>query len=188
MVAPAVDFDVASTVTHPATLVVETMIERMEVIAPFLRNVDRIELVERTPLADGRLRIVRRWQGSTGALPRALRPFLDDALLAWIDTAVWTPAAGLAEWTNASCAGGVARLYECTGTSRFEPDPADPARRTQMRVAGRLVFHPDRLPGVPTFLGRQIAPQVEAFVVGVLTPNLTGLADGLQRYYDERRG
>lgn len=181
-----VDFEASGVVTHPAALVVETMIERMERIVPFLANVESIDLVERTALADGRLRIVRRWQGALSTVPRAVRPFLGRDLLAWHDIAVWTPEAGRADWTHATCAPGVARLYECTGTSRFEPDPTDPSGRTRMRVGGRLLVHPERLPGVPSFLGRGLAPQVESFVVALITPNLTGLADGLQRYFDGR--
>lgn len=141
-----VDFEAAGAVAHPAPLVLETMLERMDVISPFLRNVERIETVERAPTDDGRLRIVRRWQGSANAAPRAVRPFLGADVLAWLDTALWAPAAGRADWSHTSCATSVAQLYECTGTSLIEPDPVEPARRTRIRITGTLVVHPDRLP------------------------------------------
>ena len=181
------DFEETSLVPHPASTVLDLLIERMEAIVPFLPNIQRIDLVERTPLPDGRLRIVRRWQGSADAVPRVLQPFLSPSLLAWIDTAVWTPAAWRVDWAQASCAVGVASLYDCGGTNYFEPDSGAPADRTRIRITGHLVVRPENLPGVPTFLGRRIAPQVESFVVGLLTPNLTSLADGLRRYLDRAR-
>ena len=181
------EFEASRVVTHPASIVLEILIERMEVIVPFLPNVEPIELVERTALPGDRLRILRRWQGAAGSVPRPLRPFLPPALLAWIDTAVWTPAAGRVDWTHATCAAGVAELYDCSGTNFFEPDAAEPTRRTRIRIGGELIVRAERLPGVPAFLTRRIAPQVEAFIVGLITPNLTSLADGLQRYLDGNR-
>ena len=40
------DFDTVSRMSHPAELVLETMIERMEAIVPFLPSVERIETLE----------------------------------------------------------------------------------------------------------------------------------------------
>ena len=53
-----------------------------------------------------------------------------------------------------------------------------------MRVTGTLQVYPERLPGIPKFLGKRLAPQVEKFVVGLITPNLTDVAVGLQGYLD----
>jgi hypothetical protein len=39
---------------------------------------------------------------------------------------------------------------------------------------------------VPRFLGSTLAPQIERFVVNLITPNLTEVADGLQRYLDQQ--
>jgi len=182
----AMRFEEASAVTHPAALVLETLIERMEVIAPFLRNVERIDTLDRTDLAGGRVRIVRRWQGSPDSVPVAARRFVTPTMLAWLDTAVWTPADWRVEWSHATCVAGVAQLYECAGTNWFQPDPAAPGT-THIRITGDLVVHPERVPGVPGFLARGLAPQVESFILGLLTPNLTGLAGGLQRYFDRPR-
>jgi hypothetical protein len=181
-----VEFESSSVVGRPAGLIVETMIERLEVVVPFLDNVERIETLERTPLDEGRVRVVRRWQGTLASVPRAVRPFVSEALLAWIDTAVWTREPGRVEWSHATCAASFVDLYRCAGTNFFEPDPGDPLHRTRIRITGQLDVHPDRLPGVPGFLARGLAPQVEAFIVGLITPNLTGLAGGLQRYFDQR--
>lgn len=181
-------FEETSRVSHPAPLILETVMERMEEIVPFLDNVESIETQSREVLADGRVKIVRRWQGKADSVPSALRPFISRDLMGWIDTAMWTPAEYKVEWAQSMCSDTVANLYECSGINYFEPDPKKPDATTRIRISGDLAVFADRLPGVPGFLGRRLTPQVEGFIVGLLTPNLTGLAKGLQGYFDKKLG
>jgi len=180
-------FEEVDSVSHAAGLVLETMIERMEAIVPFLPNVESIETLEVKSLKNGRTRILRRWQGKADSMPAALRPFLPRDILAWLDTALWVPAEYRVEWTQSTCMEGVAQLYACSGVNYFEPHPDDPQRRTRIRITGDLRVHAERLPGIPGFLAQRLAPQVERFIVGLITPNLTDLAKGLQRYFDAQR-
>jgi hypothetical protein len=180
-----VRFSQTSRVSHPAALVLDTMIARMEAIVPFLDNIESIETQSRRTLKDGRLKIVRRWQGMADTMPMALRPFLTRDLLGWIDTAVWAPDKYTVEWAQSPCSKGVAALYDCSGINTFEPDPDDPEHTTRIGVSGDLVVHADRVPGMPSFLASRLAPQVEQFVISLVTPNLNGLAVGLQRYFDQ---
>ena len=175
------NFEKASVVSHPAALVLETMIERMQEIVPFLPSVNGIELISRDDQANGQIKIVRKWHGSMDNAPSALRPFLSDEVMAWTDTALWTPEDYRVDWTLSTSMG---RLYDCSGTNFFEPDPQDPEGGTRMRVTGTLQVYPERLPGLPKFLGKRLAPQVEKFIVGLITPNLTDVAVGLQGYLD----
>jgi hypothetical protein len=179
-----VRFDVSNRVTHPAALVLETMIDRMEQIVPFLANVESIETLEREDLRDDRIRIVRRWQGAAFAAPAALRPFLSRDLFAWIDTAVWTPARYEVAWTHTAAVAALAALYDCSGVNTFAPHPDAPGSATLVRLAGDLRVRAESFPGVPRFVGSRIAPQIERFVVGLIKPNLESLAAGLQGYLD----
>lgn len=176
-------FEKESRVSHPAALVLETMIERMEDIVPFLATVEAIDTKSREDLEDGRIKIVRRWQGTEAGAPAAIRPFLSREALAWTDTALWDPEAHEVHWVLST---SMSRLYECSGVNSFGPDPASPETSTLMRVTGDLTVHPNRLPGVPGFLGKRLAPQIEKFVVNLITPNLTDVAVGLQGYLDAR--
>ena len=177
-------FDLDDRITHPATLVLETMIERMERIVPFLANVESIDTQEHIELPHGTIRIVRRWPGAASAVPAPLSPFLSRDLFAWIDTAIWTPAQYKVDWKHTAALPQVAKLYDCTGENFFEPDPTAPDAATRMRLTGNLSIHADAIPGVPAFLGRRLAPQIERFIVGMIEPNLANLATGLQRYFD----
>ncbi|MBI3784708.1 MAG: hypothetical protein HY270_15050 [Deltaproteobacteria bacterium] len=180
-------FSNSASLSHPASLVLETMIDEMEAIVPFLPNVESITTEKSEKLADGRLRIVRRWMGSLHAAPAVVRPFLSPEWLGWIDTAVWSPAEFKVDWTHTPTVSHLAALYDCSGTNYFEPDPANPKASTCIRIGGDLVVHPNALPGVPRFLADRMAPQVEKFVINLVTPNLTDLVEGLQRYLDRQQ-
>lgn len=177
------EFEKHSKVSHPASLVLDTMIEHMENIVPFLPSVEGIETLSREELSDAQLKIVRRWSGSADKAPSAIRPFLSPEVMSWTDTAVWTPAEYKVDWTLTTSMG---ELYKCSGSNYFEPHPDDPEKATRMRVTGSLQVFPERLPGVPRFLGKRLAPQVEKFVVNLITPNLTDVAIGLQGYLDDK--
>ena len=177
------NFDSETLVSHPASAVLETMVDRMEDIVPFLDTVDSIETLEREELDGGRIRIVRRWQGSESSAPPALAAFVTADMLAWIDTAIWHPEEYAVDWSIAT---SMSKLYECGGRNSFGPAPDDPENATLMRVSGELTVYPDKVPGVPGFLARRLAPQVEKFVVNLLKPNLLDVGKGLQGYLDNR--
>ncbi|MFC1707785.1 hypothetical protein ACFL59_13395 [Planctomycetota bacterium] len=174
-------FEKVNVVTRPPALILETMIERMEQIVPFLPSVESIETLETTRHDDGRVHILRKWQGTAESAPKAVRPFLSKEALAWLDDAWWTADEHKVDWNLST---SLSKLYTCGGTNYFEPSPDDPDGATIMRITGDLEVFPDKMPGIPKFLGRKLAPQVEKFVVKLLTPNLTDLAKGLQGYFD----
>lgn len=178
-------FQRSSKVTHPATVVLDIMMNRMHEVVPFMPNIESIELKKREDLDDGRVRIIRHWQGTADALPSALRPFVPREALGWIDTAIWTPAEYKVDWTLTT---NLSKFYDCSGTNYFEPHPKEPETATRIRITGHLEVHADKLPAVPSFLSSRLKPQVEKFVVDLLAPNLTETAEGLQTYLDETMG
>ncbi len=54
-----------------------------------------------------------------------------------------------------------------------------------MRLTGTLVIDLKEIPGVPSFLGRRLAPQVERFIVSLITPNLEAVNTSIQRFLDD---
>jgi hypothetical protein len=180
------DFQQEDSIAHPADVVLDIMIQRMEAIVPFLPNVERIDTLERKRLRDGSHRVVRRWQAGSDNLPAALRTFVSPEWLMWIDTALWIPAEHKVDWTLSTKLG---HRYDCSGTNYVEPDPQAPEKRTRIRIAGRLDIYADRVPGIPRLLSKHLAPVVERFIIDLITPNLTSVAKGLDRYLaqDSRR-
>jgi len=177
-------FQRTSKVTHPATVVLDIMMNRMHEVVPFMPNIESIIVKEREDQSDGHVRIVRHWQGTSDALPAALRPFISKEALGWIDTAVWTPTEYKVDWTLST---SLSHFYDCSGTNYFEPHPKEPETATRIRITGKLDVFADRLPAVPSFLSSRLKPQIEKFVIDLLAPNLTETAQGLQAYLDQQK-
>jgi hypothetical protein len=55
-----------------------------------------------------------------------------------------------------------------------------------VRLTGDLRIDLVDLPGVPGFIARRIAPQLEKFIVSLITPNLEQTNQGIQAYLDRR--
>ena len=178
------NFQQEDTIAHPANLVLDVMIRDIEAIVPFLPNVERIDTLETQSLPDGRQRIIRRWEASSDNVPATLRPFISRDWLAWTDTAVWSPAEYKVDWTLSTKLG---RLYDCSGTNSFEPDPKAPKKRTHIRINGNLTVYPPRIPGIPSLLTKRIGPTAERFIVDMLTRDLTSLAKGLDGYLSQAK-
>ncbi len=174
-------FQHTAKVSHPPTVVMELLAEHMQEIVPFLVNVDRIEVQERTDLRDGRARVVSHWYATAQSIPAPIRPFLSKELMGWIDDAVWTPAAHKVDWKMST---SFSEFFDAGGTNYYEP--ADGGAATDITISGNLTVYPERLPGMPTFLAERLKPQVERFVIELIAPNLTDVAMGLQEYLDRK--
>ena len=175
------EFLVEASVTRPAKRVLRVLMNELEGVTPYMKSVDEVTAMERHEHADGRIHIVRRWQGASATSPAPLRPFLTRESLAWIDDAMWQPGAYKVDWQVTS---NMSRLYACSGTNYFEPHPERPEDWTRVRLTGDVRVHGDRFPGVPAFLGKRLAPKVEQFIIQRLKPNFQDLTSGLQRYLD----
>jgi|GEM_PF-433443 len=179
------NFQASTRIDHNAADVVRLMIEEMEAIVPWLPNVDGIETLERQELSDGRVRIVRRWQGNSSGAPRVVVPFATREVMQWLDVATWTPAEYKLEWVFKN---KLSRYFDCGGTTWYRPHADAPESATELAIDGALQVFPDQLPGLPEFLGARLAPQIEKFVVHMIKPNLTMVAEGLEGYFGQWAG
>jgi hypothetical protein len=175
------DFEEITHIEHPARRVVDTMIWKLETLVPFMPNVSGIETREMSDLGDGRIACLRHWQGTSATVPAVLRPFVTKNSLGWLDHATWYPGEYKVEWRIES---GHSKYTRCEGVNIFEPDPAAPETRTRCIIRGVFEVQGDKLPAVPTFMGRKLAPTIERIILGYMLPNFRQLSEGLGRCLD----
>ena len=53
-----------------------------------------------------------------------------------------------------------------------------------VRLTGDLQINVKEIPGVPSFLAKRLAPQVEKFIVSLITPNLEQVNKSIERFLD----
>ena len=176
-------FQNIDTVAHPVEAVFALLKDEMELIVPYLPDVEEIVVVEKEARDDGTLRIVNMWRGSSGKAPKVVQKFLSPDLLSWKDHAIWhSDVPRHAEWRLEPKVGG--KLFECDGKTYVEE--VGPGK-TQIKVMGDLRVYPERLPGVPRLLAGRVRSHIESFVVDMLVPNMQTLARGVQAYFDDKQ-
>jgi len=173
------NFEEITFVNHPAHEVVDSMIWKLETLVPYMPNVSEIETRSQVDHGDGRIECLRHWQGTSASLPVVLRPFVTKNSLGWMDYAMWYPAQYKVEWRSETSHG---RYTKCEGVNIFEPDPEAPETRTRCIIRGVFEVDGDKLPGVPKFMGRKMAPTIEKVILGYLLPNFRQLSIGVEAF------
>jgi hypothetical protein len=166
-------------VTYPVSRVYPVLRDELVQLPPYLPGVDRIELIEREALSEGRTRIDNKWFGNSSSAPPPVRPFITGEMTTWIDHALWQDEQKKVEWTFETVWFG--KLYDCSGVNYFE-DAGE--GKTRIRLTGTIQVYPERVPGVPKLLARRLRPQVEKYLIQAVTPNLAQLPKALQAFLD----
>jgi hypothetical protein len=164
-------------VSHPAKLVLVTLRDKTPELAAIMPNVESVEELERRE-EPPRVHLYNRWQGSNRDVPAILRPFVSKELLAWHDRASWDEEKLCCSWQLEG------RVFSCQGSTRLEPQGEG---STLFLIGGELKVDPDRVPGLPRFLARKVQQPLERFIGNAVRPNLTKIAEAVQRFLDEHR-
>lgn len=167
-----------SRVTFPRELVFSTYRDRLPELVPFLPNITSIEVLTRQDAPEGQAgisKLLNLWRAE-GEIPKVATAVIKPDMVAWNDHALWDAN----EWT---CQWRVEPKFftdnvSCRGKNRFVAD----GDSTILELRGDLDIDLGGIKGVPKFLAAKIAPVVEKFIVGLLTPNLIKVSDGLQGF------
>ena len=178
------DFKTNNRLEHPAADVLDIMIRNMEKVVPYMPTIDSIETEKFEERENGQIYILRKWKGSAETAPRAIQKFLSDDMLTWHDDALWNPKDYEVEWSLRSSLG---KLYDCGGVNSFGPHPDDPETASLISLSGTLTIYPERIPGIPKFIAKRVAPQVESFILKLISPNLTEVVNGLEGYFKAQK-
>jgi hypothetical protein len=151
-------------------------------LVPYLQNVKRIETEAKEDLGEGRIRLINRWHGK-GEIPKVVQSIVKPEMITWLDTAVWNDE-------DKSCHWEIQTMFfkdniRCKGINYYKPQGQD---RTKLEITGDLTIHLKGIPGVPRLLEKKISSQVEKFIVKLLTPNMSSLAQGVNQYLSKIKG
>ena len=166
-------------ILRPVDAVYELLRDHLDELVPYLPSVKRIERIESTRV-DGKLEVVNHWY-AVSEVPKALRRVIKPEMFSWKDYASWNDDAKCVDYRLVSFL--AADLYDARGTNSLHVLGDD---RTELRVSCTVDIHPDRVPGVPTFLVAKTMPVIEALVRQLLGPNLRSVGKGVSAYYREQ--
>lgn len=168
-----------SRVHHPRDKVFRAYRDRLPEIAAYLSDIREIIVRSREQLGD-EIRLHNEWVADR-EIPKVLQVVVKPEMLRWDDFATWREGALECHWTLKTRA--FTESVHCSGTNLFLEDGPG---ATRVVLTGELRVDLDRLPGVPGILSRKLGPQVEKFVVSLITPNLERVNQSLERFLDDQ--
>lgn len=169
-------FDIADPVPLSAEETFQLVRDDMPALVPYMEDVERIEVLERTE-ADGKVHIVNEWHATDKSVPAGIRKMVPKELLGWKDHADWDTATRSCSWRLEPRKGG--DVFACSGTTRVE-DAGDGTARLALTID--LEIHPEKIRGIPKFLGTRIRGQVESVLGKLLTSNMKNLGKSIRAY------
>ncbi len=167
-----------STIRHPRGIVYAAYRDDLAAIArDFMPDIREL-IVHSREEQDGVIKLHNEWV-SNADLPRVARKFIKPEMLRWDDYAAWVDTGHYVDWELKL------KVFRdgmrCSGRNHFEEVGTG---STRIRVTGDLQIDLRDMPGVPSLVARRIAPAIERFVIGMVTPNITKGNEALQGYLD----
>jgi len=103
-------------------------------------------------------------------------------MLQWWDYASWKRDEWQCRWRTEL--GFLREAISCSGVNTF----SEVGGQTRLRLSGTITVDGRKIPGIPNLLAGKVSQAVEAFVVKLITPNLTAINRGLENYLREVSG
>lgn len=165
-----------SRVRYPRGEVYLAYRDQLTEIAAFIPDIQQVRTLDRTE-GDGIVRLHNEWVAQR-EIPAVAASIVKPEHLRWDDFATWHDGAFCCDWEIKPRA--FTDAVTCRGRNQFIADGDE----TLVVLSGHLDIQLKDIPGVPGFLGKRLAPQVERFIVGLITPNLKATNEAIQAFLD----
>ncbi|MBF0208004.1 MAG: hypothetical protein HQK53_14085 [Oligoflexia bacterium] len=151
--------------------------DKLSLIASTLPNIEKVTLVEnRYSATDNLTHVLNHWYAKV-EIPDVAKRFVKSELFSWKDRAVWDNNLYTVDYTLESF--WSEKIFDAHGKNYFrELSPGI----TELELTCEIIVHPDKVPGVPSFLVKSAMPFVEEMMKKVLEPNLLNLGKAIREY------
>ena len=103
--------------------------------------------------------------------------FIKPEMLKWIDYAKWDQNNWTCDWRIETFF--MREAVTCSGRNEFSEGGPDSMSLT---ISGDLSLNAKAVPGVPKLLAGTIKPQLEKFIISLITPNFETINNGIAQY------
>ena len=164
-----------SQIRHPRSTVYTAYRDRLPEVVPYIPDIKEIRVESREQTAQG-VRLHNLWIADR-EIPRMVKGFLKPEMLRWNDYAEWNDEKMLCDWTLQIPA--FPDNVTCSGRNSFYAD----GEQTRVVLTGDLAINP-KFPGIPRLVASRLAPQIEKFIIMLITPNLERVNQSLGAFLD----
>lgn len=164
-----------SHISHPRATVYAAYRDRLPEVVPYIPDIKEIRVESREQTASG-VKLHNLWIADR-EIPRMVQNFLKPEMLRWNDYADWNDEKVWCDWTLQIPA--FPNNVTCSGRNAFYTD----GENTRVVLTGNLEINP-KFPGIPRLVASRLAPQIEKFIVMLITPNLERVNQSLGAFLD----
>lgn len=166
-----------SRIAYPREQVYLAYRDRLPEIANFIPDIREI-IVHSKEATDKGIKLHNEW-ASDREIPSMVAKIIKPEHLRWDDYADWNDDASHVDWVIKTRA--FTDAVTCSGRNSIV---AESDGSTLVRLTGELTINVREIPSVPSFLAKRLAPQVEKFIVSLITPNLEQVNASIERFLD----
>lgn len=171
--------NITDRVAYDRETVFKTFRDDLVALIPHLPDIKDIDVKERETVDDSTLKVINLWKAEAEEIPRLARSFIKPDMLEWTDYATWREDAWACDWRME--VGFLSDAVTCEGTTAYREAGSE---ATEVTIDGILEVDAKKIPGVPRLGAGKIGKVIEGFVVKLITPNLTQVNRGMERYLD----
>ena len=140
-------------------------------LVEYLPNIEKIDVALREEPQPGIVRFENHWYAEAN-IPKVAQKFIKPDMLKWIDHATWNEDAWTCDWRIETMF--MSEAVSCSGHNTFvERDDGT----MDLLIEGDLKVN--SIPGMPRLLAGTVAPQIEKFIVSLITPNFDTINKGI---------
>lgn len=173
--------EITDEVAYDRQTVFETFRDELVELVPHLPDVKEITVKSREQVDDDTVEVVNLWNAEAEDVPKLARSFIKPEMLEWTDYATWREDDYKCDWEME--VGFLPEAVTCEGTTTYREKGDE---HTEIAIDGTLTVDAKQIPGVPRFGAGKIGDVVENFVVKLITPNLTNVNRGLEKYLEQK--
>ena len=172
--------NVPSTIPFAREEVFTAYRDELNSLVQYLPNISKIETVSREEPESGIVTLENHWYAEAN-IPKVAQAFIKPDMLKWIDYARWN----LNDWT---CEWRIETFFmreavSCSGKNYFK---VQGEQSTGLTITGDLNLNMKAVPGVPRLLAGTVKPQLEKFIVALITPNFHTINEGIVSHLNSK--
>lgn len=170
--------DIKDTVDYPLEKVYATFRDHLAEMQPYLPTIESIDVESYERVDEDTVKIVNIWRAADSEVPKLAQKFIKPEMMMWTDRATWKDDKFLCHWDME--VGFLKDAISCSGTTTYTSQ----GDKTKVHIKGDLKVDARQIPGVPRLVAGKVGDTVEKFVVKMITPNMTEVNRGCEKFLD----
>ena len=172
------EIHVVSTLNFSRDKVFNAYRDNLAEMVPYLPNINKIEVVSREEPEPNIVKFENHWYADA-PIPKLAQAIIKPDMLKWFDFATWNSEANSCDWLIQTFF--MKEAVHCKGKNTFKEIDDN---TMELTIHGDLSLNPKAI-GVPRLLAGKLTPQLEKFIIALITPNFHKTNSAIEQFLNQ---